>query len=371
MQANPRLCVIALCVLTCARAHAQDIPLHPEAGVGYYRFPTVSGNTVVFTAEGDLWRVPLTGGLAQRLTTHAGEETRASISPDGKTVAFSATYEGPTEAYTMPLDGGPPTRRTYDGSGARVIGWTPDGKLMYATSAPEGSLCSKYSTLPTIQLQLVDLSSSMRTAVPLAQAADGAYAPDGTLYFTRFDWQGSHTKRYRGGTAQSIWRYATSGVEATPVTSTYLGTSKSPMVFGGRLYFASDRTSAASEDSKPGVMNIWSSKLDGTDLRRHTDHTMYDVQNPSQNGGRIVYENGGDIWTIPLDVGGRPGAPQRLRRLLLAGDITSEIEYVAEEEEYFGPCVVVRGPRTRESQILAALFGEDWPDAASDDLGEN
>src|ERR1051326_6695666 len=34
--------------------------------LGYYRFPSVHGNTVVFTAEGDLWRVPIEGGLAER-----------------------------------------------------------------------------------------------------------------------------------------------------------------------------------------------------------------------------------------------------------------------------------------------------------------
>lgn len=76
--------------------------------MGYYRFPAVHGQTVVFTAEGDLWKVPLSGGAAQRLTTHPGPETRASISPDGKWLAFSARYEGPAELYVMPLDGGRP-----------------------------------------------------------------------------------------------------------------------------------------------------------------------------------------------------------------------------------------------------------------------
>src|SRR3989304_6049884 len=169
-----RLAIAAMLVaagLADARAHAQLTPFHPEGdGVGYYRFPAVHGNTVVFTAEGDLWRIPLSGGLAQRLTTHPGEETRAAISPDGRTIAFSATYEGPTEVYTMPVDGGPPVRRTYDGSGARVIGWTPDGRLLYATS--------KYATLPTVQLQLIDLATSRRTPIPLEQAADGSYAAD-------------------------------------------------------------------------------------------------------------------------------------------------------------------------------------------------
>src|SRR5258708_6435813 len=64
---------------------------------GYYRFPAIHGDTVVFTAEGDLWRVGVQGGTAQRLTSHLGTELHAAFSPDGKTLAFSAEYEGPTE----------------------------------------------------------------------------------------------------------------------------------------------------------------------------------------------------------------------------------------------------------------------------------
>ena len=76
--------------------------------LGYYRFPTIHDNTIVFTAEGDLWTVDAAGGTAQRLTTHHGIESHAAISPDGTTLAFSAQYEGPTEVYSMPLPGGRP-----------------------------------------------------------------------------------------------------------------------------------------------------------------------------------------------------------------------------------------------------------------------
>ncbi len=70
----------------------------------YFRFPAVRGDTVVFTAEGDLWKSSVRGGAAQRLTTHPGYETNAAISRDGLWLAFSAAYEGAQEAYVILRD---------------------------------------------------------------------------------------------------------------------------------------------------------------------------------------------------------------------------------------------------------------------------
>src|SRR5262249_5229059 len=131
MRLTPPVTALALALTAVA---SRSLAAQP----GYFRFPAISGETIVFTAEGDLWRVPVTGGVAQRLTTHSSEESHAAISPDGRTIAFSASYEGPTEVYTMPIDGGLPTRRTFDGLNATVVGWTPDGKVIYSTR--------KYST---------------------------------------------------------------------------------------------------------------------------------------------------------------------------------------------------------------------------------
>ena len=98
-----------------------------SARPGYYRYPAIHGDTIIFTAEGDLWSVSAKGGAARRLTSSPGKEFHAAISPDGQTVAFSAEYEGPVDVYTMLVDGGLPQRRTWDGN-AFVAGWTPDGR---------------------------------------------------------------------------------------------------------------------------------------------------------------------------------------------------------------------------------------------------
>jgi tricorn protease len=274
--------------------------LRAEETLGYYRFPALHGDTLVFAAEGDLWRVDRRGGVATRLTTHPAEEAHPAISPDGKTIAFSAAYEGPVEVYTMPIDGGLPVRRTFEGeegrTGAVVVGWTPGGEVLYATSHESG--------LPGTDLARIDPAMGRRTLVPLAQASEGVYTADGkTLFFTRFAFQGSHTKRYKGGTAQSLWRYMEGTPEAVPLTADFPGTSRSPMLWQERVYFVSDRD---------GTMNLWSMDEDGKNPRQLTHHQGWDVTSPDLSDGRIVYQLGADLRIFDVASGQDALVPIRL-----------------------------------------------------------
>ncbi len=284
-----------------APAHADTRPApaaSPTADShGYFRFPALSDDGIVFTAEGDLWRVALRGGDATRLTTLAGEEAHAAVSPDGTQVAFSAAFEGPTEVYVMRLDGtGLPVRLTYEIDTAIVTGWTPSGEVLYTTR--------RHAQLPGMHMVHIDPATRASGVVPLALVSDGDYDETGrTLFFTRFPFQGSFTKRYQGGGAQSIWRYTHGATEAEPLTSDYPGTSRSPMSWKGRLYFLSDRD---------GSMNLWSMNPDGRDLRQLTRHWEFDVQSPSLRHGRIVYQLGADLRVLDITNGEDMLVPVRL-----------------------------------------------------------
>ena len=93
---------------------------------GYYRYPAVYGDTVVFVSEDDLWTVPAGGGTARRLTANLGAISFPYFSPDGSTLAFTGREEGHSEVYVMPAEGGPVRRLTYLGATSNVLGWSPD-----------------------------------------------------------------------------------------------------------------------------------------------------------------------------------------------------------------------------------------------------
>jgi tricorn protease len=276
-------------VLAAAALAAGVLPLPvsaSEAGaagapVGYYRMPAIHGDVVVFSAEGDLWTVAATGGVARRLTSHPGEEAWPAISPDGATLAFTADYEGPTELYTMPVAGGLPRRQTWDG-GVRVVGWTPDGRVLYASR--------HRSTLPAEQLFALDPATSATEPMPLSEAADGCIASDGaTLVFTRNAAIGSHTRHYRGGALRALWRFAPGDAEARPLIADHPGNDFSPMCLGGRVYFLSDRE---------GGVDLWSVAEDGSGLTRHTTRTDFDIREAATDGHRIVYRLGADLYLL-------------------------------------------------------------------------
>ncbi|MCC6321288.1 MAG: PD40 domain-containing protein [Phycisphaerales bacterium] len=301
----------SLLALLLLASTASGQPRPPATPIqSYYRTPALTDTDIVFAAEGDLWRVPIAGGSAVRLTTHPGNEASPVVSPDGSMLAFTAQYEGPGEVYTMPVSGGLPTRRTWFGGRSTpvVFGPTPaqgEPPLIVSTR--------RFSTLPNLQLVSIALGGNTVTRLPLEQAADAAFDDAGNLYFTRLEFQGSHTRRYVGGTVEQLWKFPAAGVagtdpaaEAEGLTTDYDGTSASPMFLGGRVYFRSDR-STATTPTTPSITNIWSMSLDGRDLRQHTFHDDFEVRSPrgrdAASGGRIVYQHGADIRLLDLATG--------------------------------------------------------------------
>ncbi len=318
------------------------IPSKGQSFSGYYRYPDLHGQTIVFTAEGDLWRVSVNGGMATRLTTHAEEETHARISPDGTTIAFAAAYEGPTQLYTMPIEGGLPERWTFESDASYPTAWTEQGEVVYATR--------HFSTLPEYQLVKLNPTTKQRTVLPLYQASEGSFDTAGkTVFFVRPADHNNVTKRYKGGTARKLWKYSDGAAEAVRLSDDYAGESHHPMWWNNRVYFITDRD---------GTMNIWSMNENGADLQQHTTHEDFDLRYASLHKGKIVYQRGADIWLLDLQSGSDKVVP-----ITLASDLAQLRErWVHEPAEYVtsmqlhpeGEKVVI----TARGRVFVAPVGE-------------
>ena len=107
------------------------------------RYPDVSATNIVFCYANDLWTVAKTGGVASPLASPPGPESFPRFSPDGKTIAFVANYDGNRDIYTIPAAGGTATRITYHSAGETLADWAGpnfDGgdKLLYLTNGFAG-----------------------------------------------------------------------------------------------------------------------------------------------------------------------------------------------------------------------------------------
>lgn len=91
----------------------------------------------------DLWIVPTDASAPARKLTHSkGGESGAVFSPDGKSLAFTATRDGDTapQVYLLPLDGGEARRVTNIPSGASSPRFRPDGKaILFQTMWQSGA----------------------------------------------------------------------------------------------------------------------------------------------------------------------------------------------------------------------------------------
>lgn len=257
------------------------------ASEGYLRQPDLHGDTIVFSAEGDLWTVPASGGAARRLTTHPGTDAFARFSPDGKLVAFTAAYDGNADVYVVPVAGGEPKRLTWHPDQDQVVGWTPDGKVLFRSRREE----------PNHEWELYAASPDGGDPAKLPIGWAGRLAVDpasGAWAFTRSSTETFTWKRYRGGTASDIWVGDPKKADFQAITH-FDGTDAFPMWHGGRIWFLSDRG---------GTANLWSMNADGSDAKRHTDVSPWDVRTPAMApDGRIVFVLGGDVHVFDPETG--------------------------------------------------------------------
>lgn len=261
------------------------------------RFPTIHGNQVVFSYAGDLYTVDAQGGIARRLTNDEGLELFPRFSPDGKTIAFTGQYDGNTEVYTIPAEGGEPKRITYTATLGRddvsdrmgpnniVMAWRNNNTIVYRSR--------KKSFNDFVgQLFEVNISGGLSTQLPLPAGGFCSFSPDGKkMAYNQVFREFRTWKYYRGGMADEVWVYdfdtkTTTSITNNPAQDIF------PMWHGDIIYFLSDRDR---------VMNLFAYNNVTSQTTKVTNYDKYDIKFPSIGNDAIVFENGGYLYRFDIN----------------------------------------------------------------------
>ncbi|MFO0876406.1 MAG: PDZ domain-containing protein [Gemmataceae bacterium] len=295
MSLRVLLGLVATLVVT-ASASAQVDPNGGEARL--LRFPTVHGKHLVFCYAGDLYTVDSSGGVARRLTSHDGYEMFPRFSPDGKQVAFTGQYDGNTEIYVIPAEGGEPKRLTYTTTLGRddisdrmgpnniCMGWTPDGRYIVFRSRMDSfnDFLGKLYRVPA--------TGGIAEELPLPRGGFCSFSPDGKkLAYNRVFREFRTWKRYRGGMADDIWVHDFDTRQTVKITDDP-AQDIIPMWYRDRVYFTSERT---------GRLNLFVVPATGGKARQLTNYTDYDIKFPSLGDTAIVFERAGYIHKFDLE----------------------------------------------------------------------
>ena len=302
-----RTLLMVLFVLIC---HVSAQEVQKEARL--LRFPAIYDDKIVFCYAGDLYIVSSDGGTARKLTSDIGYEMFPRFSPDGKWIAFTGQYDGNTEVYLMPADGGIPKRLTYTATLPRddvsdrmgpnniVMTWTnTTNKIVFRSRM--------HSFNPFIgQLYTVDVEGNMPEELPLPRGGFCSFSPDDKkLAYNRIFREFRTWKRYRGGMADDIWIYDFTTKKTINITNNE-AQDIIPMWHGDKIYFLSDR-------DKNKRMNLYVYDLKTKETKQLTYFTDFDIKFPSIGKNAIVFEYGGYIYKYDLNTGECKKVPVYIR----------------------------------------------------------
>jgi tricorn protease len=313
------------------------------ASPGYLRFPHLHGDSLVFVAENDVWSAPVDGGRAYRLSADQAPVANPRLHPDGARVTWTSWRDGAPEVHAADLEGGLARRLTYWGDRRTLtLGWTELDEVVAASAVgqPSGRWTWAHA---------VPAGGGPSRRLPFGPLSGLAAGPAGTALVTAtMSREQAWWKRYRGGTAGTLWWRAgvgaggagTGGGEFARVLADLDGNLTSPMVVGDRLAFLSDHE---------GWGNVYSVAITGGSgelggphtLRRHTDHgapgadvPAFYARHATTDGVRVVYECAGRLWLLDgLDLAAAGPRPLDVR---LGGPRTARVPYQPRADRHLG-----------------------------------
>ncbi len=249
---------------------------------------TPDAETIIFSNDGDLWRVSTEGGQATRLTAMDGEETRPNVSPDGKWLAFTGTQYGNKDIFLMPLTGGEIRQLTFHQASDDVDSWSWDSKTIYFTS-------SRYNRFSGYSIDLDGGTPKRLFDHYFDNTHNIAVHPKTNEIYFNESWESknfAHRKRYKGDYNPDIKSYNPQN-GTFKVYTTYEGKDFGATIDQkGTLYFMSDEAN--------GEYNLYTLTKGKKQQLTKFETSVY-WPRVSANGKKVVFRKDYDVYVYDVE----------------------------------------------------------------------
>lgn len=252
--------------------------------------PSIAGDKIAFVYAGDIYVSNHDGSGVRRLTSDPAREGMPYLSDDGQWVAYSANYSGNWDVYVISVNGGQPKQLTWHPGNDLVTGWSNEGMITFNTTR---TVMERRGT----QQYHVSPNGGMPTMMMKALVDRGDFNDDGSLFaynsFSPAHSGASGWRNYRGGRTPHIWVMNTSNYEVEKIPHDRVNDTY-PMFVGDKVFFISDRNR---------MKNIWAFDTNSKQLEMVTDQQDWDIRSAAAHGNMIVYEAGGELYTLDTNNG--------------------------------------------------------------------
>lgn len=309
----------AILVATCAAARQNP---------SWIRKNSISpdGKTIAFSYKGDIWTVPSDGGVAVQLTSNAAYDSEPLWTSDGRSIVFTSYREGSKDIYITSAEGGVPRRLTSLPGNETPLAVLPDGKILF-TWYNQDVMSPDYDGFPgNAQLYRTDVDGSVPELVTSLPVMSMSVASDGTVLYE--DWKGYEDplrKHHTSSVTRDIWKYVPASSGAWTIDgngtftklSEYEGEDRNPVFSadGDTFYYLSERDGKTS--------NVYRSSLSSPQT---AVQLTFETRNPvrflsAASDGTLAYSCNGDLYTI------REGSePRKVEITLIRDEVERELQ---------------------------------------------
>ena len=191
------------------------------------RYPSISpdGEYIVFSYQGNIYRVDSNGGRAIPLTMHPAYDFHPVWSNDGKSIAFSSNRYGNFDIFLIQKDGGSPKRLTFFSSDDIPYAFSSENtSVVFSSSRLDIPENAQFPTGSMPELYSIPVNGGRPVQMLTTPALNISFNNDGSmmLFEDTKGYEDPFRKHHTSSITRDIWVYDFKG-KTFQKLSTFIG----------------------------------------------------------------------------------------------------------------------------------------------------